>query len=70
MESFDPLQGFSWHRVFVINNHGDFHMLLAFTIGRLNFELTRSDVLLRIGRKEAYWSWSQGVGPLIETIAN
>jgi hypothetical protein len=69
VESSDPLQGISWQHVSVINNHGDFHMLLAFTIGRLSFELTRSDVLLRIGRKEAFWSWAEGVGPLIETVS-
>ncbi len=35
-------------------------MLFALSIGRLTFELTRSDVLLKIGRREAYWSWHMG----------
>ena len=31
-------------------------------------ELTRSDVLLRRGKREIYWSWSESTGFIFETI--
>ena len=31
-------------------------MLFAISIGRFTFELTRSDVLVKLGKRELYWS--------------
>jgi hypothetical protein len=42
-------------------------MIFALSIGRIAFELTRSDVLLKFGdNRELYWSWAMSVGPVFQ----
>jgi hypothetical protein len=35
-------------------------MLFAISIGRFTFELTRSDLLLKLGKRGIYWSRDTG----------
>jgi hypothetical protein len=44
-------------------------MLFAMTLGRFTFELTRSDLLLKLGRREMYWNWYMRTGIIFEKLA-
>jgi hypothetical protein len=44
-------------------------MTLAISIGRFTFELTRIDVLLKIGKRQAYWCWRDDAGLVFEKLA-
>jgi hypothetical protein len=36
-------------------------MLFAISIGRFTLEVTRSDLLLKLGKREIYWSRDTGL---------
>jgi hypothetical protein len=44
-------------------------MLFAMTLGRFTFELTRSDLLLTLGKREMYWNWYMRTGIIFEKLA-
>jgi hypothetical protein len=53
----------------VINTTETPSMQLLISLGRFTFELTPTDVLLKLGKRQAYWSWYDRTGLVFETIA-
>jgi hypothetical protein len=43
-------------------------MTFAISIGGFTFELTRIDVLLKIGKRQAYWCWRNDDGLIFEKL--
>lgn len=44
-------------------------MLFAMTLGRFTLEVTRSDLLVKFGKREMYWNWYMHTGIIFEKLA-